>query len=609
MGNKHRTGRRLLVGLLLAAALVGSLVGIVPDRHRAQATSPSPAAAPGVELRPLSTSADLQIVDDQGRQVLLRGANVNSLGRYWQGVPSLPTTLPVTDADWDTMAAHGFSVIRLIISWSRVEPTRGFFDASYLDEVASYVDAAAAHGIYTVIDMHQDAYTDSISTTDPASCPAGTRPAKGWDGAPAWATITDGASSCLAGSDRNSSPAVTRAWNHFWDDTDGIRTEFTKAWAHVAARFAGRRAVAGYDLLNEPEVSRPASELTPLYDDLIRETVTAIRDAEHDAGATFDHIIFVEPGLPAADPSQGLMIPDPGDIGLGTADIVAAPHNYAESIDNGVLNVTIEQMSDLFDSIASSLGLPVWIGEYGFWDTSDATLAKIRRYAANEDAKAQGGAWWQWRQSCGDPHSVRWDGDSVVAPGGVTTHLNLLGCPGNTDLGPNDAFLDVLGRAYPRATPGRITHLASDPDTGAFTMAATAGPADVSHQLVVWTPTAADAQHQISTSGLGDVTTTTVPGGRIITATVDAAGDYTLRIGPRAATTTTAPPTSHATTTTSVPATTGPSTTRGNPGTVVATSTTTTSVAGSPGATTPPSTATPAAPAASPIRQVPAYTG
>src|SRR5690606_38582423 len=217
-----------------------------------------------------------------GRDVLLRGANVNSLGEYWQGVPSLPTTIDVTDADWDLMAAHGFSVVRLLVTWSRIEPTRGVIDEAYLDRVEAHVDAAAARGIYTVIDMHQDAYSAFISSTpaQAAACPPGTSPAKGWDGAPEWATLTDGLSTCLTGGDRNSSPAVTRAWNNFYDDVDGIRGEFAEAWAAVASRFAGRPEVAGYDLLNEPEASRPAAELTPIYEAFLRDVALAIREAE-----------------------------------------------------------------------------------------------------------------------------------------------------------------------------------------------------------------------------------------------------------------------------------------------------------------------------------------
>lgn len=372
--------------------------------------------------------------------MLLRGANVNSLGEYWQGVPELDPTIPVSDADWAEMSAHGFSVIRLLITWSRVEPTRGNIDQDYLDEVDAYVRAAAEHGMYSVIDMHQDAY-----------------------GAPAWATLTDGLSTCLTNGERNSSPAVNRAWNNFYDNTDGIRDRFAAIWAAVAKRFAGRSEVAGFDVLNEPENSKPAGELNTTYNEFLAQVVVAIRPAQVDA--PFGQLIFIEPALPAGDLSRGLVIPDPKSVDLDTTNIVASVHNYSESIENGF---TIESLNEAVDGLTAGLGVPNWGGEYGFWDTSETTLVKARRYAADEDRLAWGGAWWQWRQSCGDPHSLEWVGGTVVSPPGVQTHLNLMECPANLDLGPNDAFLDILGRGYPRATPGRITKLCSDPDTATW---------------------------------------------------------------------------------------------------------------------------------------------
>ena len=212
------------------------------------------------------------------------------------------------------MAANGFSVIRLLVTWSRIEPTRGVIDESYLDEVEAYVDAAAAHGIYSVIDMHQDAYSAFIFTADASTCETGTTPAKGWDGAPAWATLTDGLSTCLTNGERNSSPAVTRAWNNFYDNVDGIQDNFVAAWGAVARRFAGRAEVAGYDVLNEPETSRPGADLQAPYDQLMADVIGEIRSAE--AGASFDHVIFIEPAVPAAEPSHGLVIPNPASVGV-----------------------------------------------------------------------------------------------------------------------------------------------------------------------------------------------------------------------------------------------------------------------------------------------------
>ncbi|MFA9566203.1 MAG: glycoside hydrolase family 5 protein, partial [Acidimicrobiales bacterium] len=272
-----------------------------------------------IELRPVSVSEDHRIVDDLDREVILRGANVNSLGEYWQGDPDHEPTIPVSEDDWDEMAARGFSAIRLIINWSLVEPERGTFDEQYLDRVDAYVTAAADHGIYTVIDMHQDAYSAFIVTEDPSEYGEGTRPGKGWDGAPAWASITDGLSTCITG-ERNSAPAVEAAWNHFYNNTDGIRDEFSAAWGAVADRFAGRPEVAGYDILNEPEASMPAEELTPLYEATLADVIEAIRTAEEDAD--FDHVVIIEPAMPAAEFSRGIVNPDPARLGVNPANIV-----------------------------------------------------------------------------------------------------------------------------------------------------------------------------------------------------------------------------------------------------------------------------------------------
>ena len=163
----------------------GATVATTGTASASASASPGSTVADIVELLPLSTSKDRRIVDSQGRDMLLRGANVNSLGEYWQGVPKLDPTIPVSEADWERMAAHGFSVIRLLITWSRVEPTRGTIDQGYLDEVDAYVRSAAEHGMYSVIDMHQDAYSAFIFTTDPADCPvriswSGPRTAPTW---------------------------------------------------------------------------------------------------------------------------------------------------------------------------------------------------------------------------------------------------------------------------------------------------------------------------------------------------------------------------------------------------------------------------------------------
>ena len=71
------------------------------------------------------------------------------------------------------------------------------------------------------------------------TCAPGFSHQQGWDGAPAWATITDGLPTCRF-QIREIAPAVGQAWQNFYLDRDGIQTELVNTWAHLARAFAIR---------------------------------------------------------------------------------------------------------------------------------------------------------------------------------------------------------------------------------------------------------------------------------------------------------------------------------------------------------------------------------
>ena len=78
-----------------------------------------------------------RIVDAKGREVILRGVNVNSLGQYWQGTDK-PPTLPLERKDPARIVRIGWNLVRLIVSWSRVEPRPGQINRAYLDRVGRW---------------------------------------------------------------------------------------------------------------------------------------------------------------------------------------------------------------------------------------------------------------------------------------------------------------------------------------------------------------------------------------------------------------------------------------------------------------------------------------
>jgi endoglycosylceramidase len=423
-------------------------------------SSPRTADRPTPRLH-ATHGAKAAIRDQRGAQVLLRGVNVNQLGEYFQANPDLPPTVPLTKRDFHDIAQLGFNSVRLIVSWSRLEPTPGAYNTAYVDQIRRAVRWAAAYDLYVVLDMHQDAYGIAVDTPRDVTCPAGTTPNNGWDGAPGWATITDGASTCRPG-ERELAPAVMHAWQHFWDDTNGIQTHLVDTWGRLAQDFAKTRNVAGFDLLNEPGFGLdPNANGTTDLGEFYGRAIRAIRAGET-AGGGFHHIVFWEPSvLWSAFGSN----PVPNRSFTKDKNLVFAPHIYAESLSSNSIPGGFASAK----KVAKQHGVTVWGGEWGFWPERPAEASEeIERYAAAEDAARYGGAWWDWKQACGDPHVVNQPGGQ---PSAVSGSLNRYACPAQVMSAPDPAFADVLSRPVPRAVPGTITRLASNGRTGQLVLA------------------------------------------------------------------------------------------------------------------------------------------
>jgi endoglycosylceramidase len=468
---------------------------------------PSANAAPprlSVERGP-----DAAIVDEGGRQVLLRGLNVNQLGDYYQADPALPTTIPLAERDFEEIAALGFNVVRLVMNWSAFQPQRGAFDQAYVARVREAVRWAAEHDLSIVLDMHQDAWGKHIATPPGQQCEPGFSPAVGWDGAPEWATFTDGLPTCRANNTRELSPAVAQAFESFYADRESIQSELVATWGRIAAAFATEPNVVGYDLINEPHpgFGVGVNQSGPLGRYYAR-AIDAIRAGE---GGIPPRIVFFEPSVLWSGFGTDAT-PPPGF----TSDrhIVFAPHLYSESISVDQGATSIEEGFDNAERAAAAYGAPLWSGEWGWFGPPEESRSRLERYIAQEDARRLGGAWWVWKQACGDPH--------VVGYPGASGSLNPTECPSGRPLGLVTGYTDLLRRAYPRFAPGRLTALESDWRTGRWSLRGRAG--DGSCRLEVWVP---EREPNLSADGVGDLRTERRPGGWLVTGC--ARGDYALR--------------------------------------------------------------------------------
>ena len=449
-----------------------------------------------------------KIADGNGNEVLLRGVNVNNLVDFYQYDPEQPATTLFTEDDVKQIASYGFNVIRLNLSWSAIEPERGKYNEEYLAQIDDAVKWGEAAGVRVVLDMHQDGWYNG-ATEKGTECRPGTEPMWGYDGAPEWATITDGTPRCQF-QGRDISPAGNRAFEHFFFNTEGVRDALAETWGMLAARYAKNPTVAGFDLLNEPGFGETAPATTALqlgrfYDSAIGE----IRDA----GAP--QIVFVEPSILWS--GLGVEV-GPRPNFTGDANIAFSPHLYAESItmdrDLGLPPiVSMERQFGLAQRVADAYDAALWSGEYGYW--GDDSVPRLVRYASAEDARGLGSAYWVWKQACGDPQNgVQETGDGLIPQD----------CATGEWLEPRHDLLSILSRPYPRVVPGTLQGIVSH--QGSLEVTGRTGEGE-SCDLEIWFP--GEDQPLAEVANLEDITFTQVPGGWLVGGCVK--GDYALHVG------------------------------------------------------------------------------
>ena len=197
------------------------------------------------EIKVVSVSG-VKFLDSTGKPVTFHGINLCNKSKDQE------YTGNISSADFAQIRSWGMNAVRLCIFWDGLEPRPGYFDKAYLDRIADLVDEAKQHGLYVLLDMHQDLYSIRFG-----------------DGAPPWATLDDGKPHTQV-SDWNDayyvSEDVQAALDHFWanspgPDGVGLQDHYAEAWQFVAMRFRGEPAVLGYDLMNEPFPGRKAASL------------------------------------------------------------------------------------------------------------------------------------------------------------------------------------------------------------------------------------------------------------------------------------------------------------------------------------------------------------
>jgi len=206
------------------------------------------------------------LFDATGRVVILHGVNLVYKVPPYEVVTAGKGINVLTDREAAAIAADGFDVVRLGIIWKGLEPgtapmndpsicspgapgTAGkkqfdprIFDA-YMSRLVKTVHLLARHGIYSLVDMHQDALNEAFAG----------------EGFPNWAVCTDGIVPVAKRNVpdwgvNNLDPGMLQATEHFWtnDVVGDLQGAYDDIWAKVARYLRNEPYVIGYDPFNEP---------------------------------------------------------------------------------------------------------------------------------------------------------------------------------------------------------------------------------------------------------------------------------------------------------------------------------------------------------------------
>ena len=178
------------------------------------------------------------MTDARGRVVILHGLN-----QVYKVAPYTPSADGFGADDAAFLQRNGFDVVRVGVIWSAVEPHPGRYNHAYLDSIARTVRTLARHGIYALLDFHQDLYNEKFQG----------------EGAPAWAVQDGGRPNPRSAFPATTSPTLPRTprgtrsgTTHPGRTASGCRCT-TPAPGRTSPPASRRTSTcSGYEVLNEP---------------------------------------------------------------------------------------------------------------------------------------------------------------------------------------------------------------------------------------------------------------------------------------------------------------------------------------------------------------------
>ncbi len=427
-----------------------------------------------------------RIVDNYGRERIFNGINICDKGFHDEAL-GRHRYQPATDDNLTgTLAAHGFNLVRMGVTWDAIQPSPDKFNKEYIEQIRSCLDRCYEKGIYVYLDMHQDLYSHFDANVG--------------DGAPMWAADTGGHKIKIprlvwaAGYFWHKYVHVS--FDNFWDNKKihgkGLQDWFCEMWQYVVKELGSHPAVIGYDVFNEPfpgtpggkvfrnlitklvittitdssvskskliklGLSKDKARVLNLYSSKTFRKITSSGDKlikEFDLKRYFPFISKVSSSIRELDKDKIIMMensyysnlgipyscPRPEINGKSDESVVFTPHAYDLMVDTEAYKyASNDRVGSIFAEHRRSqerLGVPVIVGEWGGFSEGNEWFPHVKFLLELFD-------------------SYKWSNTYWAYFGGLL----------ETEL-----FNDVLTRPYPRAVTGEIEAYYHNRNEESFTL-------------------------------------------------------------------------------------------------------------------------------------------
>ncbi|KAI9094967.1 glycoside hydrolase superfamily [Phlyctochytrium arcticum] len=406
-----------------------------------------------------------QLLDHHGRTRLFRGVNVVYKRPPWHPpTAEFDAITSFADEDARLLASLNLNCIRLGVHWAGVEPERGQYSPSYIEAIRKIVQICARHGIYVLLEFHQDVLARQFlghgvpdwfvnqSWFDTwwrrwmrFPVPNRLRPAR-----------TDKTGMPLEEDSRGLTWyllyftfAVADAFGKLYANHDGLLDSFASYWRHVVEQFKDEPNILGYEIMNEPWPGnhwKTPLLLLPGYASgttlhtMHTVVAAAIRQADPDAliyfeGATWD-ITSHAPHVPG---------------GPAYADRTVHSYHYYQPPQRSTLDTYLgNRIKDAKRFGGCGLFMTEWEMWYG--DGSEARAEKLFETVEAADRHLQNWAGWAYKS---------------FAQGANSTDGSIF----DDTTGKKRRVYELLwSRAYAKAVAGQIVAMSFERESGKFSL-------------------------------------------------------------------------------------------------------------------------------------------